>query len=93
MAGSGMHRLSKRRRVFPRQGASKCAGASVVGGAHGTVHRTAIYAAMHTRIERGGAALPDLGPVLGPLGFCFLPVSCSGPPEPAPRVELAACSD
>jgi hypothetical protein len=37
--------------------------------------------------------LPDLGPVLGPLGFCFLPVSCSGAPEPAPRVELAACSD
>jgi hypothetical protein len=30
-----------------------------------------------------GRSLPDLGPVLGPLGFCFLPVSCSGAPEPA----------
>jgi hypothetical protein len=37
--------------------------------------------------------LPDLGPVLSPTGFCCLPVTCSGPPEPAPRAELAACSD
>jgi hypothetical protein len=45
-----------------------------------------------------GVALPDLGPVLLPPWF-LLPAGylfwdlVSGAPEPAPRAELAACSD
>jgi hypothetical protein len=45
-------------------------------------------------------ALPDLGPVLAPLGSCCLPVTCLGSqkfpfgaPNSAPRAELVACSD
>jgi hypothetical protein len=44
-------------------------------------------------LQEARRTLPDLVLVLAPLGSCCLPVSCSGPLEPAPRVELAACSD
>jgi hypothetical protein len=58
------------------------------GGEKGT-HRAKKIVDQSPNVLQSGDVLPDLGPVLGPPGFCCLPVTCSG----APRAELAACSD